>query len=351
MIETCKQIFGNYQQIVPDTLSKNAIKNAKKSGKQFYMSPLTKSLEAQMSVQYLCCYDSKYREGIVTRLVEYEDEKRMVLRIRELLREGKRVVIYDSNGNHATRMAEMCYTTIRTVDDKVPATNLFTKNTGTVDGIRFHMEKLKDSDAAIVTTVLGPGVSFNEENLYDEAFCFLQLSNATAPLPDMVQLCARVRSLKEKKLSYHLRCVPVNSQLEIYNRQKYLPSEITPRDMLHNCYRVSRGLRTAMICLPNLAKQCVREAFEVGFAHKPNEDTTHVPPIYKTNAEKHDAIEYRQLVRKVRELRKTTKGMNDMEIYFNEKGKPKALQRNDNVTGTTQCRKRKTEYNEYYISI
>jgi DNA-binding ferritin-like protein (Dps family) len=46
-----------------------------------------------------------------------------------------------------------------------------------------------------------------------------------------------------------------------------------------------------------------------------------VPPTYDINAEEHDVTEYRQLIRRVRTLPEDNKkGMNEMEIYFNEKG-------------------------------
>ena len=148
----------------------------------------------------LAVYDPARETGIFTQLQEFANYQLLKSNIIASLANHKSCIVYTSSSRTATDLMTMVK---RKGVSPVPMMTLvtaeFVKQTKDVEKC---INDMNSSVFVAASNVLSCGVSFEQQDMFDTAFAVFEFSPNTPPLADMIQLCARVRSVSSKTLKY-----------------------------------------------------------------------------------------------------------------------------------------------------
>ena len=147
-----------------------------------------------------------------------------------------------------------------------------------------YLQHIYGADAAILTNKVSVGCSFEDE-YFDQAFCVFEFATNTPPLTDMVQLCARVRHIRSRKLTYVVQSLPYGSVSPLDHRQNTLTG-YKGEQSLHDM-NVAEWREHRRHCADRTyASMCVRDELVRAFSHASADgQLSYERPIYYRGTE------------------------------------------------------------------
>ena len=348
VIETFRLILNTSMPFVPMNYNKSkdrkqlqlSVWRAKKKNpdSKFYVNDSRTRCFQVMRPIHLAVYDPEKETGMFTQMKEYFDYEQLKSEIIKTIENNESCIVYTSCSRTATYLITMAKKKASD-NSHVPMMTLVTaemmKTTKNADKC---INDMNSSYLVFASNVLSCGVSFEQPQMFDKAFAVFEFSAFAPPIGDMIQLCARVRSITTKTLHYivtskgasmsssadesepdmfvlrhqELQCNPVCLQLHKLNEAEYM-------DHLSMCRE--KGYASA----------CVRKALQQAFTHVKNPTGPRFVPSYTTVSppgsasstvvSRHESARYREMCN---DLPKETKYC----LYADTK-RPIYLPRND----------------------
>lgn len=147
-------------------------------------------------------YDPSRDTGIFSQLQEFVSYEHLKTDIMKSIVSKNPCIVYTSSSRTATELFNM----VKTKGiSPVPMMTLVTAES--VKQSKNMAKCISDMDSSVfvvASNLLSCGVSFETPDMFNMAYAIFEFSPYTPPLADMVQLCARVRSVSSKTLRYHV---------------------------------------------------------------------------------------------------------------------------------------------------
>ena len=297
LLEAFDQILNTFRPFDP-----NKFLNSKerKHLKQSVRRAMKKNLNARLYVDDSCTrnlqvtkpvhiavYDPDKESGVFTQLYEYFDYEQLKSEIMNTILKNESCIVYTSCSRTATYLMTMAKKKANDANHVPMMTLVTAEMIRTTKDEDKCINDMNSAYLAVASNVLSCGVSFEQQDMFDKAFAIFEFSCFTPPLSDMIQLCARVRSISSKTLHYivtskgsrkacprdkseedmfalrreELECSPVCLQLHKVNEAEHL-------DHIDMCKQ------------KGYASVCVKKALQQAFTHVKNPAGPHLVPGY-----------------------------------------------------------------------
>ena len=260
--------------------SKKVQNKFQRSGKDMYKCGDT--IYEITPIKNMCVYDPETECGIFECIKEYVDVNAFLSEIHKYIAAKKRVVVYVSTVADVSLINKQ----VQCAADKDKLDIVcITRDICHTDGRSSLLDKFKDSrvNLALVTTALGVGTSFTQNNLFDVAFAKLKFGRNTPTIQDMCQMVTRVRKVQHKTLNIHVQCIGSSATdlRKEKNNDKPLESMMTPvaydiKDLLSHKEKEYNVLANSRA----MVRQKVKQIFQKCLGYLDNESLVPTEPQY-----------------------------------------------------------------------
>ena len=232
----------------------------------------------------IAVYDPGRDSGVFTQLREVINYQQLKMEVMETIYNKKSCIVYTSSSRAAAEVTNMVK---RKGTALVPMMTLVTSEF--VKKNKNLAKCIADMGISIfvaASSVLSCGVSFDEQDMFDYAYAMFEFSPNTPPLADMIQLCARVRSISSKTLTYTVISKGAqyyaanNDPQNIINlrQQKFASSPVL--SALHTLNADEHKYHINMCRQRGYAAACVRNGLWSAFTHIKDPSKAPVVPKY-----------------------------------------------------------------------
>lgn len=253
-----------------------------KPGVSFYTNKTrTQNIQVAPCVR-LAVYDPSRDTGIFSELQEMVYYHHLKTDIMESIASKEPCIVYTSSSRTATELFNMVKS-----KGMCPAPMMTLITAESLKQTKDMAKCIRDMNSSVfvaASNVLSCGVSFEKPDLFNVAYAVFEFSPKTPPLADMVQLCARVRSISSKTLRYHVTSRGHNqdankeSMHSLNLRQAQLSS--CPASLAFHKLNEAETMDHMSMCRQRAyAAICVKKALLAAFTHV--KDTAQSPFIPK----------------------------------------------------------------------
>lgn len=279
---------GNTRKILQASVTR--VKKTKKDVTFYTDNTFAQNCQVSQEVR-IAVYNPCLQSGIFYNLEEFTHYKELKMDIINTIINGNTCIVYTSNSRTAAQLINM----IKSIGTSpVPMMTLvtaeFVKQNKDVGKC---INDMNTSVFVAASNVLSCGVSFEQEDMFDTAYAVFDFSLYTPPLSDMIQLCARVRSITSKTLRYTVisRGCKYHTDRDTKDVFKLRNEQLSANPVWLAFHKVNEAeyIDHVNMCRQRAyAAACVKNALKTAFTHINGPTTEHTVPKYKLN-EQHDS--------------------------------------------------------------
>ena len=233
---------------------------------------------------HLAVYDPGRESGIFTHLHEFTNYQHLKMDIMDSFTSKKPCIIYTSSARTAI---ELCTMMKSKGLSPAPMMTLVTRESTvrTTGGMDKCLNDMNSSHVVVTSNVMSCGMSFEEQDMFNTAYAVFEFSPYTPPLADMIQLCARVRSISSKTLRYTVisrgsRYYAANDTQNVFDRRREELASSPVCLAFHELNEAEHTDHINMCQQRGYAAACVKKALKAAFTHMKDPTEPPVVPMY-----------------------------------------------------------------------